>query len=150
IILKRYYAIALEDRERDRMTIAVLDSQTGAVARLAPKEGAFWRVTVAKDQPLMVVSAEHHNRLEVYRLEIDPRNASRLAIRPVKELKARDSVATKDVALSDDGRLLYYSNWAGGASSGGRGAIIAAVIDIQSGVETWSDPFDGDTQYGPK
>ena len=148
IMLKRYYAIAQEDR--DRITIAVLDIQTGAVARLVPKEDASWRITVAKDQPLMVLSAGDNNRLDVYRLEIDPRNASRLAIRPVKELEARDSVATKDVALSDDGRLLYYSNSAGGASGGGRGAIIAAIIDVPSGVETWSDPFDGNTRYGPR
>ena len=150
VMLERYYVFLKEpEREGEPNVIAIYDIATNVTMRFPFKDKEYEQLSVAKDQPLLVVYSSFGPKFDVYRLDINARNPARSSLRFVKQHVARDSVATKDVALSDDGRLLYYSNWGGGASGGGRGALIAAVLDVETGREIWSSAFNGDTRFGP-
>lgn len=151
VIGNRYYVFLKwrQEGESRSSTIIIFDNVSQQTIFRNRTTNGYTHAAVAKNSLLFVAGASQRRMLDVYKIVPDSRNGAKFSFQLVKELEARDSSGTKDVALNDEGTVLYYSNnrWGTG---GGTGARLSAAIEVQSRREVWANTFDGYSVFGPK
>ncbi len=130
---------AIFNREPELIVADLMTRQIGRVKL----PGEFTYVAVAARQP--VIATGQLMDVALYRIEVDPKVGTRVALRPIKRLKADDALS--ELALSDDATLVLYST--GPMGSSGQGGHTTGAIDVQSGRLSWLARFLGQTKRGP-